>query len=61
MTDITYQAGTSETAAHGTNDLATFAAWCCQVAEGAREGQPIAARYHKLSRLSGPALASPGH
>lgn len=60
MTDITYQTGTSDIAAHGTSFLASFATWCCQLAEGAREGQLIAARYHELSRLSGPSLATRG-
>jgi hypothetical protein len=61
MTDITYQTGTSEVAAtHGTRYLAAISTWCCQFAEGARDGQKIAARYHELSRLSGPGLTARG-
>jgi hypothetical protein len=60
MTDITYQTGTSDIAAHGSPYLAAIASWCCQFAEGARDGQKIAARYHELSRLSGSGLAARG-
>jgi len=60
MTDITYQTGSSSIAAHGTNYLDTFTTWCCQLGEGAREDQQIAARCHELSRLSGPGLATRG-
>lgn len=54
MADITYHSGTSDIVTHGTTYLATIATWCCQFAEGARDGQQIAARYNELSRLSGP-------
>ena len=60
MADITYHSGTSDIATHGTTYLATIATWCCQFAEGARDGQQIAARYTELSRLSGPSLAKRG-
>jgi hypothetical protein len=60
MTDITYHSGTSDIATHGTTYLATIATWCCRFADGAREGQQIAARYNELSRLSGPSLAKRG-
>jgi len=60
MTDITYQTGSSDLAAPGTTYMARFVAYCCQFAEGAREGQEMAARYHELSRLSGPDLATRG-
>ena len=58
MTDITYQ-----TATIGTADQSAFyrgSAWCGLFAEGTREGQEIAARYHALSRLSTPELARRG-
>jgi hypothetical protein len=60
MTDITYQTGTSDVAATHTRYLAAMTTWCCQFAEGARDGQKIAARYHELSRLSGSGLAARG-
>ncbi len=60
MTDITYRTDTSEIVAHGTTFLTRIAARCGQFAEGAREGQRIAARYHELSGLSRPELASRG-
>jgi hypothetical protein len=65
MTDITYQTGTSDVAAThtrylGTRYLAAITTWCCRFAEGARDGQKIAARYHELSRLSGSGLAARG-
>ena len=60
MTDITYQTGTSDVAATRTRYLAAMTTWCCQFAEGARDGQKIAARYHELSRLSGSGLAARG-
>ena len=60
MTDITYHTDTTGTVAHGTTYFARIAAWCGQFAEGVREGQRMAARYHELSQLSGPDLASRG-
>jgi hypothetical protein len=60
MTDITYQTGTSDVAPHSPRYLAAITTWCCQFAEGARDGQKIAARYHELSRLSGPGLTARG-
>ena len=60
MTDITYRADTSGMVAHGTTIFTRFAVWCGQFVDGAREGQQIAARYHELSRLSGPDLAGRG-
>ena len=60
MADITYRTGTSGMVAHGTTNFARIAAWCTQFAEGAREGQQIAARYHALSQLSRPDLATRG-
>lgn len=60
MTDITYRIDTTGMVAHETTYFARIFVWCGQVAEGAREGQQIAARYHELSRLSGPDLASRG-
>jgi hypothetical protein len=60
MTDVTYRTGTSEMAAHGATFFARVAVWCGQFADGAREGQQIAARYHALSSLSRPDLVSRG-
>ena len=60
MTDITYRTDASEMVAHGTTVFTRIAAWCGQFADGAREGQQIAARYHQLSLLSSPDLASRG-
>jgi hypothetical protein len=60
MTDITYRIDTSATVVHGTTFFTRIAAWCGQFAEGARDGQQIAGRYHELSRLSRPDLASRG-
>jgi hypothetical protein len=60
MTDITYRADTSVIAARGTTFFTGIAAWCGRFADGIREGQKIAARYHELSRLSRPDLASRG-
>ena len=60
MTDITYRTDASGMAAHGTTVFTRIAAWCGQFTDGAREGQQIAARYHELSLLSGPDLASRG-
>jgi hypothetical protein len=60
MTDITYRTDATGMVAHGTTSFARIAAWCGRFAEGAREGQQIAARYHELSQLSGPDLASRG-
>ncbi|HEX3161026.1 MAG TPA: DUF1127 domain-containing protein [Pseudolabrys sp.] len=60
MTDITYRTDTHGMVAHGTTFFTRMAAWCGQFADGAREGQQIAARYHELSLLSGPDLASRG-
>jgi hypothetical protein len=60
MTDIAYRAETSNMVAHGTTCMARIADWCGKVAEGACEGQQMAARYHDLSRLSGPDLARHG-
>jgi hypothetical protein len=60
MTDITYHTHTSETVTHGITVFTRIAAWCGQFADGAREGQQIAARYHELSSLSRPDLASRG-
>ena len=57
MTDITYRTDASEMVAHGTTVFTRIAAWCGQFADGAREGQQIAARYHQLSRF--PARISP--
>ncbi|HKA77555.1 MAG TPA: hypothetical protein VKD19_10655 [Pseudolabrys sp.] len=41
MTDITYQTGTSNIAAHGTNYLDTFTTWCCQLAEVRADRRPL--------------------
>jgi hypothetical protein len=60
MTDITYRTDTPGMVAHGTTFFTRMATWCGQFADGARDGQQIAARYHELSRLSGPDLASRG-
>jgi len=60
MTDITYRTDTSDMVAHGTTYFVRIAGWCGQFAGGAREEPQIAARYHELSRLSGPDLASRG-
>lgn len=60
MTDITYQTGDSDIVAHGASYLARIASYCSQFAEGARDGQQMAARYHELSRLSGADLATRG-
>jgi hypothetical protein len=60
MTDITYQTGDSDIVTHGATYLARIVTYCCQFAEGAREGQQMAARYHELSRLSGADLAIRG-
>ncbi len=60
MTDITYRADTSEMVARGTSIFTRLAVWCGQFADGVREGQQIASRYHELSGLSGPDLASRG-
>ena len=60
MTDITYRTDTSEILAQGTTYFTRVAGWCGRFADGAREGQQIAARYHELSRLSRPDLASRG-
>jgi hypothetical protein len=60
MTDITYRSDTSEMVAHGTTLFTRLAAWCGQFADGIREGQQIAARYHELCSLSGPDLANQG-
>ena len=60
MTDITYRTDTSRMVDQGTTIFTRVAAWCGQFAEGAREGQQIAARYYELSSLSSPDLASRG-
>jgi hypothetical protein len=60
MTDITYRTDTSAMVAPGNTFFTRIAAWCGQFADGAREGQQIAARYHELSGLSRPELASRG-
>lgn len=60
MTDITYHTDTHGTVVHGTTIFTRIAARCGQFADGAREGQQIAARYHELSGLSRPDLASRG-
>jgi hypothetical protein len=60
MTDITYRTDASGMVAHGTTIFTRIAAWCGQFADGAREGQQIAVRYHELSLLSGPDLARRG-
>lgn len=60
MTDITYRADASGMVAHDITIFTRIAAWCGQFADGAREGQQMAARYHELSLLSGPDLASRG-
>ncbi|HEY6023917.1 MAG TPA: DUF1127 domain-containing protein [Pseudolabrys sp.] len=60
MTDITYRSDATDMVAQGTTCFAWIAAWCGQWAEGVREGQQIAARYHELSQLSGPDLARRG-
>jgi hypothetical protein len=59
MTDITYQTATIGTADQSAL-LSRISAWCAHFAEGIREGQAIAARYHALSRLSTPELARRG-
>jgi hypothetical protein len=60
MTDITYHTDAAGMTAHGTTVFTRMAIWCGQFADGAREGQQIAARYHELSLLSGPDLAGRG-
>ena len=60
MTDITYRTDTSRMVVQSTTFLSRMANWCGQFADGAREGQQIAARYHELSTLSGTELASRG-
>jgi hypothetical protein len=60
MTDITYRTDTHAIVTQGTTFFTRIAAWCGQFADGAREGQQIAARYHEFSRLSCPDLASRG-
>lgn len=60
MTDITYRTDTSDMVAHGTTYFVRIAGWCTRFADGAREGQQIAARYHALSQLSRPDLATRG-
>lgn len=59
MTDITYQTATTGITSPSAL-LSRIAAWCAQFAEGIREGQEIAARYHALSRLSASDLARRG-
>jgi len=59
MTDITYQTATTGIVSPSAL-LSRTAAWCTHFAEGIREGQEIAARYHALSRLSTPELARRG-
>jgi hypothetical protein len=60
MTDITYRTETSQVVDHGTTFFTKIVTWCGQFADGAREGRQIAARYHALSGLSRPDLASRG-
>jgi hypothetical protein len=60
MTDITYRTDASGMVPHDTTVFTRIAAWCGQFTDGAREGQQIAARYHELSLLSCPDLASRG-
>ena len=59
MTDITYQTASTGIASPSAL-LSRTAAWCTHFAEGIREGQEIAARYHALSRLSTPDLGRRG-
>ena len=59
MTDITYQT-TTIGIADPSALLSRITAWCTHFAEGVREGQEIAARYHALSRLSTAELARRG-
>ena len=58
-TDITYQTTTIGIADQSAL-LSRITAWCTHFAEGVREGQEIAARYHALSRLSTAELARRG-
>jgi hypothetical protein len=53
MTTVTYHVSASDV-------FSRIAAYVCDFAEGAREGQQIATRYHKLSRLSSAELARRG-
>ena len=59
MTDITYQTTTIGIADQSAL-LSRITAWCTHFAEGVREGQEIAARYHALSQLSTAELARRG-
>jgi hypothetical protein len=59
MTDIAYRTGTTQLPAESAL-LSRISTWCTHFVEGVREGQAIAARYHALSRLSGPELARRG-
>ncbi|HEY8274895.1 MAG TPA: DUF1127 domain-containing protein [Pseudolabrys sp.] len=59
MTDITYQTTTIGIADQSAL-LSRITAWCTHFAQGVREGQEIAARYHALSRLSTAELARRG-
>jgi TorA maturation chaperone TorD len=59
MTDIAYRTTTTDIAVQSAF-LSRLFAWCTHFAEGVREGQAIAARYHALSRLSTPDLARRG-
>lgn len=59
MSDVTCQTATTGLTGQSAL-LSRTIAWCAHFAEGVREGQEIAARYHALSRLSTPDLARCG-
>ena len=60
MTSIICRTETSGLFVRAAALIEALAAHCSAVAAGCREGQQIAARYHKLSQLSGVELARRG-